>query len=50
MSAASANQRLHWVDYGRGVAILLVVNVHSAAGVQGSTLPMPEPFGTYYYV
>lgn len=29
---------------------MLVVNVHSAAGVQGSTLPMPEPFGTYYYV
>ncbi len=37
------------MDYARGVAILLVVNVHCAAGVQGSTLAMPEPFGSFYY-
>ncbi|MBC8293580.1 MAG: acyltransferase [Proteobacteria bacterium] len=41
--------RLGWVDYARGVAILLVVNVHCAAGIQGSTLAMPEPFGSLYY-
>jgi fucose 4-O-acetylase-like acetyltransferase len=50
VSAASASHRFQWVDYARGVAILLAVNTHTMAGVQGSDLPLPEPFGTYYYV
>ena len=38
---ALKKSRLYWVDYLKGIAIILVVYRHSLLGIQGSGAPTP---------
>ena len=37
MSAAAASSRIDWVDYAKGLCIILVVMMHSTLGVEKAT-------------